>query len=321
MTVDAPTDELTGDLVVFQRNRVSGSGRHRQLLKDLIWELKRREFLVRLFADRNRLDHFVRAVLPADRLRCLVAAGGDGTISSLVSRHPQQAVIPLPMGTENLVARHLNITRQAVEVAERIQTGRPSVMDTADVGSVRFLLMASAGIDAAVVDRLHAVRSGNIRRWNYVAPIFRTFAAWRSPQMEIRCLESDRIVQGTHVVVANLPEYGFALKLTPDADPCDGLLDVRVYQGCSVWKLACHALATRWKLESHRRIVRFRTRQVRISALPTDSSGDRIPVQADGDPAGWLPVDIRVNPGAMRLIVPGTLRQDPHVSNRPGSFS
>ena len=301
------TNELSGNLVVIQRNPVSGSGRHSRLLKDFIRELRQRDYHVRLFADRNRLDSFVRSEVPVGRLRCLVAAGGDGTMASLVHRHPQFPIVPLPMGTENLVARHLNIPASAIHVAQRIQYGRTRTFDTAEIDSTRFLVMASAGIDAAIVERLHAARSGNIRRATYVEPVLRTFVTWDFPEIVVRSLDDNTTIRGTHVVVANLPEYGFDVKLTPDADPSDGLLDVRVYQGRSTLRTTAHVIACRFGWESQAGVVRFRTRHVRVAPATETGSNTAdggIPVQADGDPAGQLPVDIRVNPDAMRLIIP-----------------
>jgi diacylglycerol kinase family enzyme len=36
----------------------------------------------------------------------------------------------------------------------------------------------------------------------------------------------------------------------------------------------------------------------------TVTSAARVPVQADGDPAGTLPADVQVRPAALRLLAP-----------------
>lgn len=311
-----PTERIDGDLVVIQRNPKSGSGRRRRLLRELISALRQRQFAVRLFARRDRLDEFVNSQT-SGRLRCLVAAGGDGTVSDLVNRHPglPVATLPvatLPMGTENLVSRHLAIPSNGDAMAELIRTGCVKRYDTASIGSQSFLLMASVGVDAAVVERLHIARSGNISRWNYALPVLQSFLKYSFSEFCIQSLDDGSTVRGTHAVVSNFPEYGFRLKLTPDADPCDGLLDVCVFQGTTGFRSACHAVASLFRPQNGQKVIRFRAQHVRLEPTPPRDFSDTssallsrlaLAVQTDGDPAGRLPVEIHVVPGAMTLIV------------------
>ncbi|MCR9202903.1 MAG: acylglycerol kinase family protein, partial [Planctomycetaceae bacterium] len=119
------TEQIAPDrrLVVIQRNPTSGSGRGRHDLTALIRSLKSHHLQVRLFASRERLDEYVRDPGIATRIRCLVAAGGDGTIGSLVNRHASFPVATLPLGTENLVARFLKIGRHGDRLADLIERG------------------------------------------------------------------------------------------------------------------------------------------------------------------------------------------------------
>ncbi len=261
-----------------------------------------------MFANRGRLDTFVGNPENRCRIRCLVAAGGDGTVSDLVNRHPDLPVAVLPMGTENLLARHLKMPRDGRVVAAAIQQANVRRFDTIQVGNRQFLLMASAGIDAEVVHRLHASRSGHIHHWTYVRPILQTFASYRFPEFSVTDMDTGTTTQGTHVIVSNFREYGFNLKFTPDADPTDGQLDVRVFQGRSLGSTIVHAVVSLFRAQYGRKVIRFRSRHVSLTAsfkeqTVSDSLG--IPLEADGDEAGHLPVDIQVNPSAMRLIVHG----------------
>ncbi|MCH2200727.1 MAG: hypothetical protein MK102_02050 [Fuerstiella sp.] len=296
----------TGDLVVIQRNSTSGSGRRNRVLLDLIRELRHRRFKVRMFSDRNQLDAFVGRDHVTHRIRCLVAAGGDGTLSSLVNRHPGRAIATLPMGTENLVARHLNMPCNGAVVADVIKDGYVRVFDTAQFGSSCFLLMASAGIDAQVVHRLNAERLGNIRRWTYLRPILQTFLSYGFPKINVTDVNTGKTVCGTHVIVSNFREYGFHLKLNSDADPTDGQLDVCVFQKSSPVRLAIYAIRSIFRTQNGPHLVRFRSQHVSLSAT-TDSgivrSGQsEIPLQADGDMGGQLPVDIRIKESSMQLL-------------------
>jgi diacylglycerol kinase (ATP) len=298
---------LTNDLVIIQRNPTSGAGRSGRVLLELIHELRKRQFAVRMFSNPDRLDRFIDNDHVGHRIRCLVAAGGDGTVTSLFSRHPGRAIAVLPMGTENLVARYLKIPRDGHVVADVIEHGRVRRFDTALAGDNQFLLMASAGIDAEIVRRMHATRSGNIRHWTYLRPILSTIACYRFPVINVTNVSTGETFTGSHVIVSNFREYGLNLQLNPDAEPADGQLDICVFQGRSVTSSAIHTVSSLFKAQNGPLIVRFRSQHVSLSAAADlHSAGQhraKIPVQTDGDPAGQLPIHIRINPSAMQLLV------------------
>ncbi|MCH2212733.1 MAG: hypothetical protein MK110_15625 [Fuerstiella sp.] len=298
---------VTGDLVVIQRNSISGSGRRNRALLDLIRELRQRQFEVRMFSDRNQLDVFTARESVTHRIRCMVAAGGDGTVTSLVNRHPERVIAVLPMGTENLVARHLDMPCNGAVVADVIKDGYTRVFDTAKIGSRCFLLMVSAGIDAQVVHRLNAQRSGNIRHWTYLRPVLQTFLSYGFPKIDVTDVRTGKTVTGTHVIVSNFREYGFNLKLNPDADPADGQLDVCVFQKSSRVRLAIHAILSIFRTQKGSHLVRFRSPHVSLSASVESGivcpGRSVIPLQVDGDTGGQLPVDIQIKKSSMQLIV------------------
>ena len=312
---------IDGEYVVIQRNSTAGAGTSRRILLNLVSKLRKQPFRVRMFSDRDRLDAFVASDRVRSRIRCLVAAGGDGTVADLVNRHSEHPIAVLPMGTENLLARHLNIPRDDSVVAEIIQQGHVQTFDTAQAGNRQYLLMASAGIDADVVHRLHATRSGNIRHWTYIRPILQTFASYRFPEISVTDSETDQTTSGSHVIVGNFKEYGFNLKLTPNADPTDGWLDVCVFQGRSVTQSVIHAIKSLFRPQNGPLVARFRSRHVSLSAFDEQhADAADIPLEADGDPAGHLPVDIRINKAAMRLLVrrPELQAADSCSTEQPG---
>ena len=108
-----------------------------------------------MFKHRERLSEWLADPDNRRQLACIVAAGGDGTIADVFNRHPGVRLAILPLGTENLVARFLGISESGVEVARLIARGEVRVLDLCQMGRRRFALMAIAGFDADVVQRLH----------------------------------------------------------------------------------------------------------------------------------------------------------------------
>ena len=60
-----------------------------------------------------------------EKYRCLVAVGGDGTVSALVNEQPKLPITMLPAGTENLAAQHFGLKRDPAKLAQTIAPGGP----------------------------------------------------------------------------------------------------------------------------------------------------------------------------------------------------
>jgi diacylglycerol kinase (ATP) len=310
----SPAGTCAGRLIVIQRNPISGSGTGRHELRVLINELKRRGFRLRLFASRIRLDRWLSMDVRRQEVSCLVAAGGDGTVADLTNRYPGIPIAILPLGTENLVARYLKIPRDGRSVAEMITAGRIRTMDSFLVEGRRVLLMLSVGADADVVRRIAEHRSGNIRHLNYLRPILKSLLLYRPQQIRAVSADGQNHAVGSHVIVTNIPAYGFGFPFAPDALPDDGLLDVRVFTGQTRLKTAIHALLVRFHIKTaEESVVRFRCRDVKLmrdlSSLDAESThsaygGLQPPVQCDGDPGPALPLTISAEKASLRLVIP-----------------
>ena len=339
-------------IVAIQRNPRSGSGRGRGQLLALVRSLRDRNFQVRLFKSRDRLDAWVRQPHVEHRLRCLVAAGGDGTLTDMLNRHPNATLMPFPMGTENLMARYVGIPRCGKTAAEIIVGNQSMAFDTATANGHRFLLMLSIGVDAEVVHQLHSRRSGNIGHLSYVRPIVESFLHYRGRMVAAAAadpaepfvnnavtsnISAERITsnssQGTeehsvrgftgehftgahftgehftgehftgerfiggHLIVSNVAAYGFGFAFAPEADPHDGLLDIRLFRKTSRISMLFHGLSLwmrcPWKELGVRRFlakaVRIHSPEASVDGPATaDGVHDSLPIQCDGDPCGRL---------------------------------
>ncbi|MCC7424509.1 MAG: NAD(+)/NADH kinase [Planctomycetaceae bacterium] len=285
--------------VAIQRNPRSGSGKRRRAILDLCRRLRELGLRPRVFTRREKL----RAVLDnPDRrasLKCVVAAGGDGTLNDVINRCPDVPVAMLPLGTENLLARHLKIERCGRRLAETIAAGQTRRFDVATLNGRRFLLVASVGVDADVIHRLDARRTGNISHWTYIPVMTDAFRRFHFPPLRIFVDDAATPLTGSLVVIANLPEYAFHLPIAASACGDDGLLDVRVFERPRMGALLryCYHVIRR-QHETLADVHAVRARRIRIE------SDTPVPIQIDGDPAGWTPAEIVVLPGALEVIVP-----------------
>ena len=285
--------------VAIQRNPRSGSGIRAAQLKKLIDALEELGLEPVLFTEREQLAAQLQVETFCQKLRCIVAAGGDGTVDDLINRHPGFPLAILPMGNENLLARQYGIPQDGNRVAQIIAHGYSRTIDLGQAGSHRFAVMASCGFDAEIIEQVHRKRTGHITKLNYIGPIMERL--WRDQREPLRIFSNEssspRVCE--MAVVANLPRYALNLSLCPDAVEDDGLLDVCLFRSAKRLNMSLNFLRglLTSRIESPL-VERFRTDSLRIE------SSKPVAIQADGDPLGETPMEFRVLPRALELIIP-----------------
>jgi diacylglycerol kinase (ATP) len=233
------------------------------------------------------------------QIRCVVSAGGDGTLLEVLNRAPGLPVTILPLGNENLVAQFCGIVRSGQLVAETIQRGQLRITDLARADGKLFSLMAGIGFDADVVHRVHQRRKGHINKLSWIVPILQSLTHYSHPQVDIEIEDTGEKLQAALLFVINLPRYAMDLPLARDAVPDDGKLDLCIFPYPGRLNLVRYLLAV--LRGQHTQLPDFQRRLVRSVRL---SARHKVPMQTDGDPAGYLPVRIEAVPAAMTLVVP-----------------
>ncbi len=285
--------------VAIQRNPRSGSGIRAAQLSKLMKGLKEQGFEPLLFTDREEFGKQLQSEGFRSDLKCIVAAGGDGTVDDLINRHPGLPLAILPMGNENLLARQFGIPQDGNKVAQIIARGYSKTIDLGQAGSYRFAVMASCGFDAEIIEQVHRKRTGHITKLNYIGPILKRLWLNRCEPLRVftSANSSPRICE--MVVIANLPSYALNLSICPDAIENNGLFDICLFKSASRWNMALNFLRgiLTSKIESPL-IERFQSDSLRIES-------DRpVTIQADGDPLGETPLEFKILPQALELIVP-----------------
>jgi diacylglycerol kinase (ATP) len=246
------------------------------------------------------------------RLRVLVGVGGDGTAAELVNRtQPGVPITLLAAGTANILSKHFGLPTRAEELLSTVASG-PAVQLDAGVASGRiFLLMVGCGFDAEVVQRVHQRRAiaggGHISYGSYLKPILESIRSYQYPELRVYCDEQclgaaggeAPCVAARWAFVCNLPRYGWGVRLAPEADGTDGLLDLCTFQRGSLWHGLRFLAAV--QLGVHRGLAGCAMRRVRRLRIEAD---EPVPYQLDGDPGGRLPVEIEVLTRRVTLLVP-----------------
>lgn len=306
MSPAAATDRFQGTTqceVLVLTSRKAGSGASRDQIPRLEKLLGESGVGCKTIADPEELqDQLRQAAESAEPV--VVAAGGDGTLS-LVAASIQAAgldidvpIVPMPMGTENLLARHFGHTADAQSVAETIQYGAPYWIDAGKTNDRLFLIMATCGFDAEVVRGMHLTRRGHIWKISYLRPIVRAMFKYKFPRINIR-IDGGEPFECRWAMVFNLPRYGGELNIEPDAVGDDGQMDVIAFTGGSVIS-GMKYIAGIWagRHRDYRDVIRHRGSSIEIT------SEGRVPYQLDGDYAGRLPLSIETIPKSVQLLLP-----------------
>jgi diacylglycerol kinase family enzyme len=272
-----------------------------QRLADL---LTVQDFETEVISEVDQLEQRSDEYQQSGSLRAVVAAGGDGTVALVANTTPIGTPIStMPLGTENLLSKYLGLTANPEDVCQTVCAGTPLRLDAGEAGGRLFLLMAGCGFDADVVRRLHLERRGNIRHLAYAKPILDSIRNYDYPELRVYCENASgqlgEPLSARWVFVVNLPKYARGLQIVPDARGDDGLLDVCTFRrGSFLNGIRYLGGVILGRHRSFRDCRTVRSRRLRIE------SDKPVPFQLDGDPGGTLPVDIRVLPQRLTLLIP-----------------
>jgi diacylglycerol kinase (ATP) len=237
----------------------------------------------------------------------VVAAGGDGTVNEVINglAGTRTALGALPVGTVNVWVRELGLPLQPRAAAEALLACQPRQIDLGRAGERYFLLMCGVGFDAAVTAGVRAKEKRRLGAFAYVLSALSMATRFRSTSA--RVIVDGRPIRSRvlMVVLGNSQLYGGVVKVTARASLDDGLLDVCIIKGKSIWSAPLRILSIitqRYNVDPQ--IEYHRAREISISARRP------LPVQVDGDHIGSTPMTFEAVPGALVALLPPKLPED-----------
>ena len=226
----------------------------------------------------------------------VVAVGGDGTVRSVAEKcgagrlpaAEMPTILLLPAGTSNSVARSLGIPLAAVSWPRYVRQHRRCLIDAGRAGERLFLLCVSAGFSGAAVSKAEEIRTKGPSVWAYtLASVECLFIKNR---LEVECDPPVRLPRSKEIVLANMTRFAGVVKIA-DAQPTDGVLALAHSRLASYFLLRAFISACGGRYIPAEPVQRA---LIRGSGL----------YQVDGEPAGELPVEVEVLPGALPLGLP-----------------
>jgi diacylglycerol kinase (ATP) len=288
--------------VMVVANPYSGAKENRRCVEALAAALVQRHLDCRVIWDLEELVEATADPAADEQYRCVVAAGGDGTLNRVFNLQSRLPVFTFPLGNENLFSRQFGCCCDPRHAADVITVCATRLIDLGRAGERLFAIVASAGFDGEAAHRLARWRARTdelrrVRSVSYATPILLAALRYRYPLLEIDA--DGQKLRGALCMVFNLPQYANRLPLAIGADPHDGLLDWLVFERPGSLPLAQYALSVWFQRHRRRKDVRFgRARRILLGA------GEPVPLEIDGEAAEFAPVTIEVVPNAARIVVP-----------------
>lgn len=228
----------------------------------------------------------------------IVAAGGDGTINEVVNgvAGTEVAFGVIPIGTENVFAKEMKIPLHVEAACKHVVASPPRVFDLGRIDDRYFLCFAGIGLDAQVVSEVKQEEKSLLGGLSYVLTGLRLALKYRRVDLRARILLDGQQLDPRFwlILVGNIASYGWKVRLTPLAEPDDGLLDVCIFPHENVVGILRHLLGA--VLGVHIRFPEITYHKFKEMYIETDPP---VKIQIDGEAAGTTPCTLRVVPGAL----------------------
>lgn len=238
----------------------------------------------------------------ADGVDALVALGGDGMVHLALNviAGTSTPLGIIPAGTGNDLAATLQLpTKDPVAAADVLMGNlngpgaRP--MDAVRVGDKWFGCVLGAGFDSRVNDRANRM-SWPRGRMRYNLAILAELRVFR-PLPFVLELDGERWeTEAMLVAVGNAKSYGAGMKVTPDAEVDDGVVDVQVLGPVSKPEF----LKTFPKVFKGTHVTHPAVTIRRAKVVSLSSPG--VTAYADGEYIADLPIVCETVPGAVQIL-------------------
>lgn len=260
-------------------------------------------------------EHSGSAAEAVQRYPCdlIIVAAGDGTFHDAINGLWQGKLnVPIalvPIGTGNVFAVNVGIPFRPLEALELLLNGQVRRLDLGEANGRVFHSIMSVGFDAYVAAKVEPEGKPSLSKrlfgkLAYIAEAFHHSVRYQWSHIQIDAElpdgEKETWERDTWVtLVSNMPAYAGGFKITPDAKPDDGLLDLCLFPAQS--KLDYYRFAALGILGLHLRHPQVIYRQIRFAKIESEPPA---PTQLDGEIFSPTPIVVRALPNSLPVLLP-----------------
>jgi YegS/Rv2252/BmrU family lipid kinase len=283
-------------------NPMAGRGRARRTVNEVEERLRARGARVDCEPSTSPAD-LVRIAAESSRAGYdrVVVCGGDGTLNLAVREFDltQGTLALIPTGSGDDFAKVTGVPRDIAGACENVLTGAVREVDVALANGLRYLGVAGLGFDSEVAD--YANRKVKFLRGSavYLFAILRVLPRFTPRPVTLHAENGSRDLAIMFAAVGNTRQYGGGIKITPDAQIDDGLLDICIVHETTRFQLLKTLPKAYTGAHVKSPFVEIgRGREFHFESLFP------MAVYADGEPLTQTPVRFGLAPEKLRFVAP-----------------
>lgn len=273
-------------------NKTSGMGKKARLEEALIRNLKSQNYEpVIKYTEPTGFENILAAHTASIDL--IVAAGGDGTISELVSilgkHNINLPVAVIPAGTVNDFARANNIPLNPILAAKELDTTRTKTIDTIKINDTYAGYMVAFGNFMTSFAKVNSSVKNKVGRIAYLIKGIKTLIKLNPYRVSIKIDKLEMETDSVFTLVSKISSVGSVEKLLPEARPDDGLLHILNIEPINIKDIVqLIYMAFTGNITNHRKVMYLTADQVEIQ------TSDLKEMNIDGDLYDYKDVKVTV---------------------------
>ena len=236
-----------------------------------------------------------------NRYDIIAGYGGDGIINEIIQElaFSKSALGILPAGTTNVLSLNLKIPQNAYEAAKLFIKPKISVASLGNINNKKFILMAGVGFDAEAVFSVNEKIKKHFGKLSYILSGTKSYFLNIHKNYSIKLRVGNNMYESAWIIIGNAKKYAGNFSISNRVDIDSEKLDVYI-SGVSnrifgiVFLLADLVFRLKGLLGMSKHIITDNE----IYIMTPD-----IPIQTDGDFAGFTPAKVQIIKSCINVVV------------------
>lgn len=238
----------------------------------------------------------------------VTAVGGDGTLNEVINgvilSETKTPIAVISAGTVNDFANYLNLPQNIEDFCHMIEHFRYKEVDVGMVNDQYFVNVLAGGLLTDVGYKVPKELKAIMGKMAYYVECAKDLPKniFNTMKLKFESEEYNKEVEALVFIVANSRSVGGFKNMASHASVSDGMLDVLVLRKVEIPNITNFLIKIlQGDHINHPSVDYFQTRKLKITVL-----GEKAPVTVDydGECFGELPVEVKVIPKAIQILVP-----------------
>ena len=295
--------------IIYIINPISGTRTKKDLQQLIEKKTTEQNIPFQIFPSVASGDYsFLHPVIKEHKITDVVIAGGDGTVSQVVSSlmNCDLNFGIIPCGSGNGLAYAAKIPKDPLKALDVVFNGHAVAIDGFNINEQFACMLCGLGFDAKVAQDFAQQPTRGLT--TYVKQVARNFFAAKTYSFELTVNDKVFMADAYFISIANSNQFGNNFTIAPKASLSDGLLDIVIVTNQSKLSLLLQTLKqirgknkleTETIEENKKGVIYFQTDKLSIINIT------QAPLHIDGDPAETpATLKIEIMKKCFRLIQP-----------------